>query len=641
MPGGPPTSGHRARKRCPATGFLIAAALPLVAACAAASPDPVPAPSDLAVVVSARSAHLRWTRTCQNCSRLELQVRTAGTDWVTLSDALWPKLTEIDVSFTGDPAELVELRFRLRAGRVGDPPPWSSWSNEAAGTVPILSPILSYPTTSTWDSEVSWIDVSWTPQSKVADVFEFQRGEVGPLGQVEWTAVPTSPGQTSYRDNGVAELRSYAYRARSGTGGVWSEWSGARSPTLPLRQPAGPGAAVTARGVQVTWTNRSAGASGVVVYGSPLGPSPVLAPDATSWIDPAWPPWPTAQYWVEAVPAPPPPGPPHTPGALPVAGLGPFQLSGPTATLDARADGFPFPVPVRDPTGAFHALTTDPAMGGLAVARQVATGWEFHPVGYVQPASPGLVLDGAGHPHLATLEATGDGLTTLTHHWHDGTSWLAEDVGRLPVWTSQAVVGVDAGGELQVLYVQATTFDLVHGRRLGGQWSWAAVPLRYWDLNFAVGPDGTAFLLSEGVLATLAPQAGWSTEPAPVGGQLLPGSGGDVAVIGTRTPTGPKDLLYVERRAGAWGAPEAILSVSSAYDAAVRRSPDGARVHVLATRRGADQSPLWLELFERQGGVWTSMQLTPTVPGTGTASLGYGASGKLWIEVAGSLWEET
>jgi hypothetical protein len=626
------------------TGLALAA-LPLVAACAIASPDPVPAPADLTAAVGPGYARLRWTRTCGNCSRLELQVRTAGTDWVTLSDSLPPQLTAIDIPFTGDLPELFELRFRLRAGRVGDPPPWSPWSNEAVGIVPIFSPNLSYPTTSTWDSAVSWIDVSWALPSKVADAFEFQRSEVGPLGPVQWTAVPMSPGQTSYRDHDVAELKSYAYRARSGTGGVWSEWSGAVEATLPLRQPTETRAVVTPRGVQVTWTNRSAAASGVVVYGSPLGPSPVLPRDATSWVDPAWPPWPTAQYWVEATAPTLPPTPlPTAPGALPVGKLEPFQLSGPAATLDARADGFLFPVTVRDPTGAFYALTTDPAAGGLAVARLAAAGWEMHSLGHAYPAPPGLVLDGAGHPHLAGIESTADGLTTLTRHWHDGTGWLVEDLGTEPIPAAPLQVALDAAGDLQILYAQGMAFELVHGRRVGGQWSWAAVPGLKDDpwFSFAVGPDGTAYVLSRGVLATLPPQGAWSSEQVPsnLQGNVLAASGGDVAIVGVdATSYQNQDLLYVARHGGAWGA-EPILQVMPGYRVALGRSPDGARVHVLATRLGADMYPRWLELFERQDGTWTSMQLTPTAPSTGTTSLGYGASGKLWIEVAGSLWEE-
>lgn len=644
MPRGPAAIGRFPRRRSAAGGLALAAALPLAAACSA-SPDSVPPPADLAVTMSPTSARLSWSPTCGNCSRLELQVRTASTDWTTLSDSLPPTLRAMDVPFTSALPELFELRFRLRAGRVGDPPSWSPWSNEAVGTVPILSPALFYPTTSTWDSAVSWADVSWTVQSRVADVFELERSEVGPLGAAQWTAVPTSPGQTSYRDQDVRELRSYAYRARSGTAGVWSEWWGVLSTPLPLRQPTGTRAAVTPAGVQVTWTNRSAVASGVVVHGSPFGPSQVVSPGAAYWVDPAWPPWPTAQYWVVAT-APDDPAPvlSSTPGALAVGKLEPFRLSGPAATLDARADGLTFPVAVRDQAGAFYGLTVDPDTGGLAVARWAAAGWEMHALGHASPARPGLFLDDAGHPHLVGAEATADGLSTLTHHWHDGTAWLVEGLGTEPIPTAPLQAGLDAAGELHIVALQ-TTWELVHGRRAGGQWSWEAVPGLQGDpwFSFAVGPDGTAYVLSRGILATLPPGGAWSSEQVLPGlqGEVVAAGGGDVAIVGVDASNYQnRDLLYVERHAGTWGAPEAILPVMIGYHVALGRSPDGARFHVVATRLGTDLSPRWLELFERRGETWTSMQLTPTAPSTGTPSLGYGAAGKLWIEVAGSLWEE-
>jgi hypothetical protein len=622
--------------------FATAALALMLAGCprsdsapAGSEPSPIPAPVDLVATdgPSFDGVILSWQPTCGYCSGYALEASLDGVAFERVNQDLIPAdASEVSLALDPSTPELQDFWFRLQAWRGAASSPWSEVATYRSGIRP--------PSISVAYDPLGQPAISWTNRSRVADTLLLERAVSGPTGPGDWSPLPTDFGATSYLDAECPELRWCSYRVRYGKDGIWSREASVASGPMALRQPVDLQAELTAAGVLLSWTNRSTAAAGIAVHCSPCAGGATLPPGASSYLDPGVPPWPSVRYWVEAFERA--PAWPTDPGPLPVAGLPPFRIEGATATLDARAAALPWGL-VGDPRSRFAYLTSDPE--SPVVVRADGTTEDRHSLPHAAFVPPGLVLDGAGNPHVVTrTDPDGTGTLLLAHEWHDGTTWHGEDIGPLNVFFAEARFGIDAGGGLHILYLQADGSSLTHGFQSGGTWSWSPVSQLLRGDAFAVAAEGITYVLQGRLIATLPAGGTWTVEEIPPGRPtaltaLVTGPGGRIGILGLDTAIGfDQHLLYVERANGTWGAPETVTPLAAGYPAfSWASTPDGTRLHVTATVPDDGPRGGHVELFGHSAGSWTGMRLAPS---PAAPELGYGVDGKLWIAGGGGLWEE-
>jgi hypothetical protein len=466
---------------------------------AGSGPAPLPAPVDLAAsdgLFSFDSVILTWQPTCGYCGGYLLEASLDGVSYVPVSRDLIPAdATSVSLALDPSAPELQRFWFRLQAWRGSASSPWSEAATYLRGIRP--------PSISVALDPLARPAISWINHSQVADTLLLERAVSGPAGPGDWSPLPADFGATSYLDADCPELQSCTYRVRYAKDGIWSRQASVATGRLPLLQPLDLRAELTPAGVALSWTNRSTAAAGIAVHCAPCAGGATLPPSASAYVDPWVPPWPSVRYWVEAfewVPLQ-----DTGPGLLAAADLPPFRIQGAVATLDARAASPPGGLH-GDPQGSFVYVTSD--AGRLVAVRSDGPTEDRHPLSHGALVRPGLLLDGAGNPHVVTrTEPNGIGALLLAHDWHDGATWHSEDIGPLNVFFTEVVFGIDAGGDLYILYLQADGSSVTHGFQSGGTWSWSTVPQLGRGDAFAVAAEGTTYVLQGRLIATLPGEA--------------------------------------------------------------------------------------------------------------------------------------
>jgi hypothetical protein len=277
-----------------------------------------------------------------------------------------------------------------------------------------------------------------------------------------------------------------------------------------------------------------------------------------------------------------------------------------------------------------------------------------------------VAVDGAGQPHaVGSTPPTGPGDPVFVHEWRTSTGWTSEVIAGYRGGGSTMVFTMDGLGRLHLLE------NLQHCVVVAGACLLEPVPQPAgWNTSGAAvlvaASDGTAAVLTTGygatatpiAVATRAPSGGWSVEEVPVDGGLNPeprlllGPGGDLGLLyhhnNPANPPVEMDVRYLERRGGAWGAPEDLGPTQFTLFGAAA-SADLSRV-VASTRPGTLMETD-LVFWSRGPSGWTAATL-----GHGDNALaapGVLSSGKAWLLIQPSaslfpldpgrpwsLWEE-
>jgi hypothetical protein len=387
----------------------------------------------------------------------------------------------------------------------------------------------------------------------------------------------------------------------------------------------------------LSWTNRSAAAEQIAVKCSSCALPGTLPAASTSYLDATFPPWPEAVYQLEAFL-----GPSIIPVLrpdLPTIALPPFRIDGGLVTLDARRSPHPGFTSSPAGDGAWYRLGYTPA--GPTVDKVDDVGTTSFVVGGDVFLEREPFFDGAGHPHVyARVNGSAVQEPQLAHAWHDGATWHQEVASPpWPVFGDWFAPGVDGSGVSHVVY-KAMGGQMVHGIGTAGGWSWTVLP-EFGDLfgSLVVTADGWAHFAFPNRIWSRPPGGDWAFEDSPTSAwQVAAEGGGDLAIYGWTSQVGlVKDVVYVERRAGAWGAVETVATTNTTHAVpSAARSPDGARVFMaISVPDGVSGSRL--DLFGRVGGAWQAMRLGPT---QGTVNLGFTPSGKLRATSPAASWLE-
>jgi len=331
-----------------------------------------------------------------------------------------------------------------------------------------------------YDDGYGGVLITWAAAAPQVDGRLLERSDCAldgtPLGN--WTQLAQLPGASvSFVDRATADGKNYAYRLTNLHGQVASPTT--QYPVavwVPLLAPVNLQVVPTAGGMQLTWENRSLGATQVIVRRSPgSGGSSdlaVLSPGATTYLDAA-PELGYYLYWVSAKNA-------HTEsGSLSVfAGTlnppGALALTATPLNLPGAADA------ALRPLGSW-VLAGDSPFG----IQSNGDPWPaIAPAGAIRPTNPIVQVDRLGWPHAvyaSPLTGTTDQYT-LSHLWFDGTGWQSEPIvtaklpsgGATPAWTFQ----LDSLGTPRLLVDHATaaypyggsTAGLSYVHKEGGTW---------------------------------------------------------------------------------------------------------------------------------------------------------------------------
>ncbi|MCE1204839.1 MAG: fibronectin type III domain-containing protein [Holophagaceae bacterium] len=467
-----------------------------------------------------------------------------------------------------------------------------------------------------YDNGYGGILLSWASASAQVDGRLVERSDCAldssPLGN--WSQVALLPGTAvSFLDSAIGDGRYYAYRITNRHGPVAS--APTQPPSLawvPLFAPVNLQVVPSTGGLQLTWQNRTTGATQVIVRRSPGvgGPTElaVLPPGTTSYLD-VGPELGYYLYWVtaknlqtesasESVFI----GTPNPPGALAL-----------TAT------------PLNLPGAASAALRP---LGSWVLAGDVPFGIQSYndpwpaitPAGAIRPTRPIVQVDRLGWPHAvyaSPLAGTTDHFA-LTHLWFDGTGWQSEPTvtaklpsgGATSAWTFQ----LDALGTPHLLVDHASaayptggaTEGLSYVHKEGGTWveeplagRVPAIPsLGSFHLRLD-GADVPHLLLGAGTSVLDCVRTGpgtWASATVPTGpvtagwydfldGTWIDGANGWIFHESLLNgDTAVRGLWATELRGGAWQAPVLLGSQVNVWPgtrAKVAISPDRTRLAVL------------------------------------------------------------
>ncbi|HUL60508.1 MAG TPA: hypothetical protein VLU43_14605 [Anaeromyxobacteraceae bacterium] len=504
----------------------LAAAFALAACSKGADAPPVvgdqepAAPSALTVTrVSFDAIDVSWAapEPAWNFDGYLLLGRLAGGRWDRLHDGLLPlRVQSIRLDFTADAPELLDVEFQVFAVSMA-PPGASTASNVAPYHRGIRAPALAVA--SGFDpGGAPAIDVLVDRGTSVATAAEVERRDAA---GTEWAQVA---GATVglFTDAGVEAGHRYAYRARTGLNGEWSDRVQAEALAVPRQAPADLQVIVDAAGALLTFTNPGAGSPLRVCRNDVAIP---IASDATAWRDPAVPPFPGTTYRLQTWPL----GSP-TPPCLDATRATPWVhvpaydwTTAAGTTLSASSAVLADAVAVAPGTaGAFHFVSRSVGTDGSVVYVATTTAGSLQhrddrvlDVGEL--AAPAIVVDGQGRPHVLGIRY-GDPIA-VEHVWYESGSWFQEDVsgvaldGSHPVWPAIA-----PDGTLHV--VVALAADVIVAHRTTSGWTTERTPgvSLYWTDHppFAVAGDGSRWLSCADAFAVL-PAGGteWLNVPKP------------------------------------------------------------------------------------------------------------------------------
>jgi hypothetical protein len=547
------------------------------------------------------------------------------------------------------------VRVRARAC-AGGPPADDQWA-----TVPIQRPLM-VPTWFTASRDGANVHLSWMQQSQVSNASLLERRALDVAGQTlsDWTALPVAPGAVFYEDAPPfesADGATFQYRVRTRAGDVLSAAAVAEVAPAPLLAPGGLAATPAPGGAVLTWSNRSAAASELVV--------------ATGLIERAVLPASASRYEVTGLAAgrymfqvfarrPVAVGDPITSPRAEVftettlpEGWAPLATSHvllPAATSIARGEDGWYPQTDRSGAGG-HSSSV--------VYLPATEGYDEHVLpGFWTLQPHGVLLDPQGRPHLVYAE--GDPSTVeplpIVHTWREGGQWQREVItSRTFSMTGYAAssgfrAAIDADGHLHVVWCAGAdrAQGLEYATNAGGTWAVesmsAALPIgariSYGQLRVAVSGDGQVHVLLEAAgKLSLAIRDGirWSVERVPVADHCGPnGTLGlarardttlvacsqDAGMLLVTTRTGPSE-------AGTWSTPRMLanrlafgpFSVSVAASAAGRLAVAVAA----AGAAGAEAPRVWVLEAGEWKGPWRGFE------GPSGVEVGFRSDGKFWM----------
>ncbi len=485
------------------------------------------------------------------------------------------------------------------------------------------------------------ITVRWTNTSAVATDVRVER-KLRYMADGPWSEVPGATlAAGSVVDHEVEEGVAYSYRVRIGAAGVWSDAAETWTDPIVMEAPYALSAEMVTTGVRISWAGHSTTATGTWVYASsdgvPYGaPTFDLTGTPTEWVHGPLPVWPATRYRISFHDA-------YRWAASEWTWVAPFQLAGPPA-LAASATTLPIGTAVaRDASGRFH-LAAPAAYPDYLVHRATTTGHEIHVLSNVRRLfEPGVLLDGAGNPHVVYERPTANyAVSDIVHEWWDGTQWEPEVV-RTDERARTASFALGSGGALHLLYERDTLpYPLVHVVReetTNTETLLAPEPISsFAQMSYALatGADGTAVVARKGmvigagtdaiVVATRTPGGIWSDDPAPIGTvyvanlEVAAGMGGDVAIAYSDIGT-TEDVYVIRRLGGVWSVPEHVLSRpwAGGWDTvALAASADLEKLVLSATANYRTR------LFVRSAAGWDGLEIGPSAP---PAWVGVGPAG--------------
>jgi hypothetical protein len=577
---------------------------------------------------------LGWSEPTAQVDGYELEARIGGGAFTPLHTGLVPRGSigaVIDLVTTVP--ELTQFTFRIRSALGGARSAWSPEVTYLRGIRPpsgLTATLTATPT----------IQLAWSNASAVADSLVVERADADAFGSATsaWMPLPVSFGATTFDDASLHELVHQAYRVRYGKGGVWSSDAATSAGPVPLFAPVGLTATLVTGGVRLGWANRSLVATRLTLTRWPSGTPVDLPVASTNALDPVSLPWPSTRYQLDA-------SAPAAAGqtvASTWCALPAYQVDGPAGPLDALNPSIPDAMGLRRGSdGWFHWMGASGA--GPTVVSQDAAGVAVHDLSFQVTVNPLLALDATDRPHAVGFMVPATGSRTLVHEWLGPAGWNSEVIAGYQGGGSTMVFAVDGLGRLHVLE------NLQHCVVSAGACAMAPVPQPAgWSSTGAAsllaGSDGTVAVITTGygasatpmAVATRAPGGGWTVEVVPIDGgfnpepRLVLGAGGDLGLLYHHTnpanPPGEMDARYVERRAGAWSAPEDLAPTQfTLYGAAA--APDLSRV-VAFTRPGSVLGSD-LVLWSRGPAGWTGSLLGHG--SNGMTLLGVLATGKAWL----------
>lgn len=213
---------------------------------------PPAAPSDVtATPMSASAVDLTWMDNASDETAFAVQRSPdGGITWTTLTAQL-----PADTLHYRDVSASPETRYgyRVRAENAAGASPWSAI---AWAITPVAPP--ERPGNLTAVAAPNRIDLSWTDNATTETAFAVERSTDG--GIIWATLAAGLPADTtSYRDAGLPDGVTSAYRVRAGNASGWSDYSGVASATTPTPPPADPtsltAVAVSSSLVDLAWTH--------------------------------------------------------------------------------------------------------------------------------------------------------------------------------------------------------------------------------------------------------------------------------------------------------------------------------------------------------------------------------------------------
>lgn len=466
-----------------------------------------------------------------------------------------------------------------------------------------------------YDTTAGGMQVSWS-SSSLADGVRLERTDCDANGTPldSWAALTLPSGyRASYLDPSVQEGRGYAYRVSNLKGQVssatcqmsYAAWT-------PMFAPVGLQVVPDAGGLKLTWQNRSASATQIVIrripsvsYSSDLA---ILSPGVTSYVDPVT----SLGYYSYTVVAK--NASQEAPSSSVLAATpnppGSLVLTPTQRTYPSLGDA------ALMPTGAWACATVQP-FGLLSNSDP----WPaYFPGTAARWSNPIVQVDRQGWPHMVYgSSAPGASVScTLIHTWFNGTAWTSENIltAQIP-WSSSNqgwTFRLDSTGLPHLLVDQATTASpyggtsatLLYVHKSGGAWVQESMnsisPALYNVGSYHLALDGSdqpTILLgnwSSLVACTRTAPSTWATTTPPTGTvnagwyDFLDTLWADASngwifyeslVSGGGAGYG---LWALQMKAGAWQAPQ--LLGTRAHDgsstiAAAALSPDLSRVAVV------------------------------------------------------------
>ena len=278
-----------------------------------------------------------------------------------------------------------------------------------------------------WNSTLDGVQVSWTCPSGGPYAALIERGECDASGNPtgSWSSVATvSEATSSYLDQTVPELILYRYRVSLRLGTTTSLPISSYTVSVPLARPTNLSVVAEEGGARLTWINRSAAASQLVVrrYVGSYDYSDVAILSATTetYLDVL----PNLGYYSYAIVA--------------KNGYNYAESVAATFTTPNPADALKFTSVNRTYPDAASAAITPGGTWALTTSSPFGVISNNDPWGPYFPndslrnvLNP-VQVDVHGHPHLVYLLSNpqNNQEAILRHAWHDGTAWKMEDMGK-------------------------------------------------------------------------------------------------------------------------------------------------------------------------------------------------------------------